>query len=473
MAQPSDAEHYDEVAYPSATFLQTHPNRLAVLARLHGLAAPAPETARVLEIGGGDGLNLIAMAVAWPHATFLNIDLAAAPVARGASMIAMTRLMNVRCDVADIRNLTVDHPAGTFDYIIAHGVYAWVPAPVRHAILAAFAHLLSPDGMAFVSFNAMPGGQIRQIMRDMVLHAIDGVRNNDARLAAAVAFLDEYKNPRADDGDLVAALRNQAAAMLSRPRAGLYHDELGPFFAPQSLAQIAKDAEPHFLEFLTDSGSNRTRDGFVGETTGSCVRRLQADDYEELRFFRQIVFVKEGRYPCRNLAVDALRDLFVGGSFEHLGDGEWRTASGEFSLHDKELTATLERLTAHWPRYLPLAHFDLSDAQIAALVELWHDNLVFLSTTPERFALDPGTHPCASPLVRAQLELGTPNVCSLHHLPVGVEDPAARILLTACDGTRDRTALTAIWDDVAHNPAVTLDIALDVLSRQRLMMPTI
>jgi len=470
MGNPSDAAHYDEVAYPSATFLQTHPNRLAVLARIHGLSAPDPETARVLEIGGGDGLNLIAMAVAWPNATFLNIDLAAAPVARGADLIARIGLTTVRCEVGDILDLTRDYPAGSFDYIIAHGVYAWVPDPVRVAVLDAFAHLLSPDGMAFVSFNAMPGGQVRQIMRDMALHAIAGVEGPEARLAAAVAFLEEYGAPKTDDGDLVQALRGQARAMLTRPRAGLYHDELGPFFSPQSLTQVAVDAAAHGLEFLTDSGSNRTRDGLGSGDTAQIVRDLQAQDYEELRFFRQLVLVRSDRSPSRVPVAAALRDLFIGGSFDDLGGGEWRTASGEFTLHDAGLATKLERMTAYWPRYIPIEDLGASDDELLALLELWHDNLVFFSVTPERFARDPGSHPCASPLVRAQLEQGTPNVCSLHHVPVGVEDPAARALLAACDGTRDRTALSAIWADVPHNPAVTLEIALDVLARQRLFL---
>jgi len=470
MGNASDAAHYNEVAYPSATFLQTHPNRLAVLARIHGLAAPDPETARVLEIGGGDGLNLVAMAVAWPDATFLNIDLAAAPVARGVELIARTGLTNVRCEVGDILDLTRDYPAGSFDFIIAHGVYAWVPDPVRVAVLEAFAHLLSPEGLAFVSFNAMPGGQVRQIMRDMALHAIAGVEGSEARLAAAVAFLEGYGAPKTGDGDLVQALRGQARAMLTRPRAGLYHDELGPFFSPQSLTQVAVDASAHALEFLTDSGSNRTRDGLGSGNTAQIVRDLQAQDYEDLRFFRQLVLIRAGRSPLRASAVAKLRDLFIGGSFENLSGDDWRAASGEFTLHDAALAAKLERMTAHWPRYLPIQDLGASDEELLALLELWHDNLVHFSVTPERFARDPGSHPCASPLVRAQLEQGTPNVCSLHHVPVGVQDPAARALLGVCDGTHDRPALSAIWADIPHNPAVTLEIALDVLARQRVFL---
>ena len=67
---------YDQVAYPSMIFRKTHPENMAVLARLHGLDPPPVETARVLQIGGGDGLDAIALAVAYPHGEFVNFDIA-------------------------------------------------------------------------------------------------------------------------------------------------------------------------------------------------------------------------------------------------------------------------------------------------------------------------------------------------------------------------------------------------------------
>ena len=42
----------------------------------------------MLEIGGGDGMNVMAMAAAYPRAQFTNIDLAATAVARGHCDIA-------------------------------------------------------------------------------------------------------------------------------------------------------------------------------------------------------------------------------------------------------------------------------------------------------------------------------------------------------------------------------------------------
>jgi predicted O-methyltransferase YrrM len=472
------AAQYDAVTYPSGTFLQTHPNRLAVLARMHGLSAPEVETARVLEIGGGDGLNVIAMAAAWPRATFVNIDLAENTIARGTAMIERAGLTNVHCIVGDILDLPTRYPPGSFDYVIAHGVYAWVPQEVRDAIMALCAHVLSSEGMAFISFNAMPGGHIRRILRDMTLHAIEGVQGNEARLAAAEAFLADYRTAKPDDDDIVRGLRKQAEAMLSRPRAGLFHDELGPVFAPHSLTEVAHHAAMHGLEFLTDAGSGRTQDGLLGDDeqagpdpTAQVLRHAQREDYEELRYFRQIVLVRRGRAAVRHVDAARLEDLFVGGTFERTDDGQIRTPTGSFGLEDDALVRKLLALSQHWPRYRPIADVADNDEQRTALLDLWHLNFIFLSTTPERFAVDPGIRPTASPLVRAQIAMDMPNVCSLHHEAVGVEDPAARALLAACDGTRDREALEAVWGSVPHNPAVTIDIALGVLARERLMSP--
>ena len=76
MTDAAATNAYDVMAYPSGVFATTHPDHLATIARLHGLNPPPPETARVLEIGGGDGMNLIAMAAAYPDARFRSFDLA-------------------------------------------------------------------------------------------------------------------------------------------------------------------------------------------------------------------------------------------------------------------------------------------------------------------------------------------------------------------------------------------------------------
>ena len=122
---------YDRVAYPSAVFEQTHPERLAILARLVGLDPVPPTEARILEVGGGDCLNLLAMADVFPGCEAHGFDLSERAIAQGQSYVDGAGLANATLRVADILDAATIYPAGHFDYVIVHGVYAWVPDHVR------------------------------------------------------------------------------------------------------------------------------------------------------------------------------------------------------------------------------------------------------------------------------------------------------------------------------------------------------
>ena len=56
---------YDVVDYPPYVHAQMHPSRLAAIARLHGVPAASPASCRLLEVGCGDGLQLLTLAQAW------------------------------------------------------------------------------------------------------------------------------------------------------------------------------------------------------------------------------------------------------------------------------------------------------------------------------------------------------------------------------------------------------------------------
>ncbi len=81
------ANSYDTILYPGQPLAQGRPDRLATLATLFGLSAPKLETRRVLELGCGDGLNLIGIAQNLPEAQCLGIDLAAAGIEKGNAII--------------------------------------------------------------------------------------------------------------------------------------------------------------------------------------------------------------------------------------------------------------------------------------------------------------------------------------------------------------------------------------------------
>src|SRR3954451_18351295 len=162
------ANVYDDVPYSNYPYAQTHPDRLATVGILHGLEPPDPFNARVLEVGCGAGGNLMAMAAATPGIHALGVDLSAAAVAEGRAIAAAIGLANVELQRADVRELT-DGRLGEFDYIVAHGVYGWIAADAREALLATIKTSLKPGGIAYVSYNAQPGGYFRRMLRDVGL----------------------------------------------------------------------------------------------------------------------------------------------------------------------------------------------------------------------------------------------------------------------------------------------------------------
>jgi tRNA G46 methylase TrmB len=84
--------------------VQTHPDRLATLATLFGLRPAPPQRCRVLELGCGDGGNLIPMALALPDASFVGVDAAPKAIARGQGVVAELGLANVTLEARRSRS---------------------------------------------------------------------------------------------------------------------------------------------------------------------------------------------------------------------------------------------------------------------------------------------------------------------------------------------------------------------------------
>ena len=158
---------YDVTDYPSRPYAQAHPERMGTVAALFGMNPARPSNCRVLEIGCNDAANLLALAVAYPKSEFVGFDLAAKPVERAIERVKQIGIENVRVFQGDVTQ--VGGELGQFDYIIAHGLYSWVPAPVRRHILRVCRELLQPNGIAYISYNAYPAGHMRDMVRAMTM----------------------------------------------------------------------------------------------------------------------------------------------------------------------------------------------------------------------------------------------------------------------------------------------------------------
>ena len=156
------------------------------------MVSPPPhcKNAKVLEIGCSFGGNLIPFAINNKDARVVGVDLSGEQIRRGKEIVKEIGLDNLELIHGDICEFKSDEK---FDYIIAHGVFSWVPDFVKDAILRVVRENLSQNGVAFISYNTYPGWKVKDVVRDLMLLAAKDKENTEERLKAAKEALLVYK----------------------------------------------------------------------------------------------------------------------------------------------------------------------------------------------------------------------------------------------------------------------------------------
>jgi SAM-dependent methyltransferase len=442
--QAMESTLYDKIHYSNFPYAQTHPDRLATVALLHGMEPPDPFECRVLEIGCGAGANLLAMAAATPRLRALGVDLAAEPIARGRTAAAAIGFENVAFVHADVRELT-NGRLGEFEYVVAHGVYGWMPPDASAALLATIAASLAPQGIAYVSYNAQPGGYFRRLLRDAGLWWAGELADPLERAAKAQALYRFLAERRATSKDPYGALlERELPPLADGPLYRLVHDDLGEFWEPVWFAQFAAHAAEHGLGYVGEADLFDLRSAALPEGTEAEARRLAGDDrvaYETLtdlltaRHFRQSVLCRAGTAVDATAAPERTRRL------------HWSVRPDAEVPAAGLLAEAFGRLDRERPRVVAFdelrAGLGADDrALAAALLDGVRRECLIPHAGPLRAAKEPGPRPVASRLARWQALHGT-DLTSLAYTTVRMQEPAARRLVTLLDGTRGRAAIRA------------------------------
>src|ERR1700712_349317 len=251
MLQPNPPTLYDDVFYPGHVYEHTHPNRLATMAALFGME-PVPVTrCRVLELGCGVGGNLVPMAFQNPQSEFVGVDLSGATIERGMRNVEALGLTNIRLLHRDI--MDVDAAFGQFDYIIAHGVYSWVPPAVRVRMMEIFKSNLSPNGVCYVSYNAHPYSHLRDVARDMMLYHTRNITDMQQKIGQARAIMQFLSEGTKEDTVYGSVMRQQLERVTKMPDEVLFHDDLNAGAEAFLLHRVVEDASGHGLQYLSDA----------------------------------------------------------------------------------------------------------------------------------------------------------------------------------------------------------------------------
>jgi SAM-dependent methyltransferase len=449
---------YNDVAYVGVPNRYSHPDHLAAVATLLGLDAAPVATCRVLELGSGDGANLLPMAASLPDAKFTGCDFAQRAIDRARRMAGDLALTNVALSCVDLRDLPAD--LGTFDYVIAHGMYSWIPVDVRDRLLPLIARHLAPNGVAFVSYNTFPGCHIRRAAWEMLHYHARGITDLETKLAAVRGLIELLGDPARSQHPNDEALRAELRNMAKLDDSALCHDDLSEPNNPVYFHEFAADAAKSGLTFLAEGELHTMVGGSitprVRQALGQMDRltREQYLDFVHFRRFRQSLLCHAQALsqfvmrPPRAAAMHASASTSL------------RNAARDQNIppeQDEDVRALRDTVLNAWPRGISIAELAAAQASrprnIPAgaarkpvetiAVELWVAGTIDLRANAPAVAVAAGDRPAAFGPARwmARETAFVPNV---YHEVIELKDTTGRALLQWLDGTHTRAELIAM-----------------------------
>lgn len=353
---------YDELPYKSLPIEWTAPERLALASLLHGGPRAPLDSYRVLELGCADGANLLPLAYYRRTATFVGVDSANSQIEIADSRKAVLRLSNVDFLHADFMT-AAQQLSGQFDYIIAHGVFSWVPQDVRDAFLELCAQRLRSGGLLYLNYNTNPGWKIRGMVREFLLAQTASVAGLKIRgqlaqevAAKVVSALTVGEHPY---GKLIA---NEFRFVCENHVSYVAHEYLAADNHPYWRSEFLALARRYNLEYVADADFNYSS-GRIPEELAPRLEKEQitgrtADDTVDLLCYRQLhsPILTKGSWIRQLPTSEEFANLFVASCLTPCASNDsehqmFQHPSGyQVEAKDVAIRVAFTKLQPLWPR---------------------------------------------------------------------------------------------------------------------------
>jgi SAM-dependent methyltransferase len=467
------ASLYDQVCYHGTAVANTAPAHLALCSAWHGGPRPPLDEYRAVELGCGDGANLVALAFYNPGCTFVGVDSSRVEFDRARAAARELGVENVRFIHRDVREL--EDELGAFDYAIAHGLYSWVPDDAREAILAFCRRRVAPEGLAYVSYNAQPGWATRRLVRETLL-ASPAVREAALEdrawraMELAARLLEDMPSREYAHAVLL-------SGELERVRDGkpfyVLHEYLADVNDGFWLGEFVQRARRQGLDYVADAQFCRWEGHVPAELRESLsARGLDAVEREETadllgnRYFRASILRRDDAPPGMIDRQELMEELYAATSLAAQSDPfdlregvvERFTGGGgtEVTLDGAVTKAAVVLLSAQWPAGIRMPDLCArASALLAAhgidapadgparllddLAELFEAGQADFRLREPAFELTVPANPRAHALARAEAARGDV-LTTPYHLPLPF-GPEAMALVRGADGSRSLDAL--------------------------------
>lgn len=472
---------YDAIPYPSHAIAASHPDYIYTMARLFRLDAKLPDESRVLELGCASGGNLIPLAEQMPNAKFVGVDLSAKQIAEGQATIQKLGLTNIQLHAKNF--MEVDESFGQFDYIICHGVFSWVPPEAQRAILQISGERSTPQGVAYISYNAYPGWFMRGMIREMMLLHVRDFNDPKTKISQARGLLNFLvESTEGQEQPFAKFLKAESELLSKLSDSYLFHEHLEENNRPMFFYEFVKMARESGLQFLGEAMLATMWSGNIPGKAGETLSKLTSDvvqlsQYTDLvtnRMFRQSLMCHIDQTLDRHLTDKSFEPGYFSGVCQNDLPDKTEDLSSEREVsftfpngrsvrtNSPVIKGLLYVLTEAWPAAMTLPQISeriekrLSQLLVVgererqsvttiALTQLSQMVLrgdIDFRLTPDRFVTQVGTHPKISPLAALQARENQ-LLTTRRHRATGL-DAVSRLIVPLVDGQRSRDEIVSL-----------------------------
>jgi SAM-dependent methyltransferase len=315
-----------DVAYLPGYYHHQSPLHLhlaCLLGGVTGLAITPESPLSYLELGCGCGFGTLALAASNPSWQVTGIDFSPAHIAAARELADEAGIVNARFIEGDLADLAESDRANALpeaDVITLHGLWSWVGDPVRAGIVRLLDRKLRPGGIAYISYNALPGWQQAIGMQRLVREAGQrGATRSDRQVEAGIEIVRALVEADAQQLSAFPLVRTLLDVVDRGQLSYLAHEYMNAAWRPCFHADVVRDMAAAKLDWVA---SAELLENFsplmLGDQARAVMARFEDPIMRELikdlcasRCLRRDVFVRGARRLSAAERDEALGDVML------------------------------------------------------------------------------------------------------------------------------------------------------------------
>ena len=249
--------YVSEVNYTSGFYGELSPLKLGLATLIKSIQPPdSSQEFTYCELACGQGFTTNILAATYPHAQFYANDFNPSHIATARDLAAKAGMNNILFfDDSFEEFLERDLPQ--FDFISLHGIYSWISARNRQAIVNFIRRNLKVGGLVYISYNALPGWSAAMPMQALMLrHGQHSSESILTRIEQALNFTGELLEANASYFAQNPILKSRYERLKEQNRYYLAHEYFNQEWNSFYFDEVAKELEDAKLKYVGSAHIN-------------------------------------------------------------------------------------------------------------------------------------------------------------------------------------------------------------------------